>query len=66
MAYYRVYHGLASHTYSQPRGTGDKVTTLNYTQAGLQKGVAYYFAVTSVSTAGVESAYSLEVIKIVQ
>jgi hypothetical protein len=67
VTYYRVYHGLAPRTYSQTAGAGEKVTALNYTQAGLQKGVAYYFAVTSVDGAtGVESAYSQEVIKIVQ
>ena len=43
------------------------MTGLNYTQAGLQRGVAYYFAVTAVNaTTGVESGYSVEVIKIVQ
>jgi len=64
---YRVYYGLSPRHYIQPFGTGTMTTASTYTQLGLQKGVAYYFSVTSIdSSTGVESAYSNEVIKIVQ
>ena len=67
MTAYRVYYGLSSRNYVQSFGAGEKTTSSTHTQLGLQKGVAYYFSVTAIdSTTGAESAYSDEVIKIVQ
>lgn len=51
----------------QSFGAGDKTATTSYTQSGLQQGVVYYFAVTAIdASTGVESAYSEEVVKVVQ
>jgi hypothetical protein len=62
-----VYYGLASRSYLQTFGAGAQTTAPTYTQLGLQKGVAYYFSVTAIdSSTGTESAYSDEVIKVVQ
>jgi len=64
LAGYRVYFGTASRTYSQARGSGaDAGRTASFTVNGLQRGITYYFAVTSYDFAGNESAYSAEVTK---
>ncbi len=55
--YYKVYYGKASSTYGAPTPVGN---TLSYTVTGLESGVTYYFTVTVVYKAGVESAYSNE------
>jgi fibronectin type 3 domain-containing protein len=57
LAGYRVYVGTASGTYSAPRTIGLQTT---YTVTGLAAGT-YYFAVTAVNTAGLESDFSNEV-----
>ncbi len=64
---YRVYYGTAAGSYLQARGSGVAVGNVStYAAAGLQQGVAYYFAVTSVDAAGVESAFSAEASKLIQ
>lgn len=62
---YRVYYGTAPGVYLQQSGQGiaaGKVTT--YTIQGLKSGTTYYFAVSAVNTANVESALSNEVSKV--
>ena len=67
VASYRVYYGLSSGNYMQSFGAGDKTTTTTFAQSGLQQGVVYYFAVTAIdASTGAESAYSEEVVKVVQ
>ena len=66
MTAYRVYYGLSSRNYVQSFGAGEKTTSSTYTLLGLQGGVAYYFSATAIDSTGAESAYSDEVIKIVQ
>lgn len=63
VAGYRVYYGTASRTYSQALGGGTYVTNTSFTLSGLPAGHTYYFAVTAVDPAGVESAYSDEASK---
>lgn len=64
LAGYRVYFGTASRSYSQARGAGaDAGRTASFTVNNLQRGITYYFAVTSYDFAGNESAYSAEVTK---
>ena len=62
---YRVYYGTASRTYSQAMGGGTYSSTSNITLSGLPSGHTYYFAVTAVDAAGVESAYSNEASKVI-
>jgi hypothetical protein len=64
LAGYRVYFGTASRTYAQARGQGaDAGRTPSFTANNLQRGITYYFAVTSYDFAGNESAFSAEVTK---
>jgi hypothetical protein len=63
---YRIYYGTSPRSYAQVAGSGlwaNNATTFNAT--GLQRGVTYYFSVTTTDGAG-ESAYSNEVSKLVQ
>jgi fibronectin type 3 domain-containing protein len=62
---YRVYYGVASRSYSQALGSGAYVKTPSATVSGLLSGRTYYFAVTAVNAAGVESAYSNEASKLI-
>lgn len=62
---YRVYFGVASRVYAQIPGNGAFVTQTNMVTRGLTSGTTYYFAVTAVDQAGVESAYSAEATKLV-
>jgi hypothetical protein len=57
LAGYKVYYGTTTRTYGAPIPLG-KVTT--YTFTGLPPGT-YYFAVTAVNNATLESGYSNEV-----
>jgi hypothetical protein len=57
LAGYKVYIGNASRTYGTPVVIGTQTT---YTFTGLVPGT-YYFAVTAVNTAGLESGFSNEV-----
>ncbi len=67
LAGYRVYYGTVPGTYGQPRGQGlDAGRTTSFTVNGLQRGMTYYFAVTSYDFAGNESSYSAEAIKRIQ
>ena len=63
---YRVYYGTSSRNYSQSLGGGIFVSTTNYTVSGLTVGQTYYFAVTAIDSAGVESGYSTEGSKVIQ
>jgi hypothetical protein len=56
---YNVYYGTASRTYTQrtPAGNTNQVTIPN-----LVSGVTYFFAVTAVDAAGLESDYSGEIV----
>ena len=65
VAGYRVYYGTASRSYSQAFGSGTYVTTTTSTLSGLPSGNTYYFAVTAVDAAGVESDYSAEASKLI-
>jgi len=60
---YRVYYGTAPRTYFQSMGAGMNVTKASAVVSDLQSGVTYYFAVTAVNTAGLESDYSNEASK---
>jgi hypothetical protein len=61
---YRVYYGTASHTYNQALGSGTYTATTTLTLSGLPSGHTYYFSVTALDAAGVESPYSSEVTKV--
>ena len=63
---YRVYYGVVPHSYAQKLGNGTLTAQTTYTQAGLQTGVTYYFSVTAIGAGNAESAYSEEVIQVVQ
>jgi len=62
---YRVYYGTASHQYSQTLGGGTFVANPSMTVSNLTSGTTYYFAVTAVDAAGVETAYSNEGSKLI-
>ncbi len=62
IAYYNIYYGTLSRSYSSPIPVG-KITT--YTINNLDEGKKYYFAVTALDTSGNESGYSTEVSKII-
>lgn len=64
---YRIYYGTTSHGYAQNLGSGLSTgSSTTFTATGLQKGLTYYFAVTSTDGLGNESMYSSEVSKLVQ
>jgi fibronectin type 3 domain-containing protein len=56
---------MASHNYSQALGSGTYVTTTTSTLSGLSSGHTYYFSVTAIDAAGMESAYSNEASKLI-
>ena len=58
VAGYNVYYGSASGNYTNVTSVG-KVTSA--TISGLTQGTTYYFATTTLSTSGSESAYSSEI-----
>ncbi len=59
---YRVYFGTTSRGYQQARGTGiDAGRTTSFVASGLQRGTAYFFAITAYDAAGNESDFSAEV-----
>lgn len=60
---YRVYYGTKPGVYDQPSGSGMYSRKVNYTVVGLTTGYTYYFAVTAIDRAGIESAYSNKVSK---
>lgn len=62
---YRVYYGTTSGKYSQALGSGIAVGagSTSYTVSNLSAGSTYYFAVTSVDSAGKESSFSSEASK---
>jgi hypothetical protein len=63
---YRVYYGTVPGIYLQQRGEGlNAGNATSLTVAGLNKGVRYYFAVTSYDTTGWETTYSNEVCKVI-
>jgi fibronectin type 3 domain-containing protein len=67
IAGYRLYYGNRSRNYAQAFGSGVQVgNSTQFTVSGLPVGTTYYFSVTAVDTAGNESAYSNEAIKLVQ
>lgn len=63
LAGYKVYRATASGAYGAPL-TSLPVGTLTYQATGLQSGTTYYFVVTAYDTAGNESTYSNEVLKL--
>jgi hypothetical protein len=64
---YKVYYGLASGSYFQSFGSGISAGNgVMYTVYGLTTGQTYYFAVTAVDAAGVESQFSNEASKLMQ
>jgi hypothetical protein len=54
---YKIYYGGASGAYTNTLDVGNAT---NVTVAGLSEGNTYYFSATTVSSAGVESAFSNE------
>lgn len=54
---YDLYYGGVSHTYTNMVSVGNAT---NATITGLKSGATYYFAVTAIDAAGVQSAYSNE------
>jgi hypothetical protein len=58
VAYYTVYWGTASKTYT----FSEQVLTPPVTITGLIQGVTYYFAVTDSTAVGLESNYSTELV----
>ena len=54
---YKIYYGLASHNYSNVAMAGNHT---NVTISGLVPGKTYYFAATTVNSAGSESGFSNE------
>lgn len=60
---YRVYYGNGSRSYLQVKGAGVPVAAPALTLANLPRGATYYFAVTALDPAGVETDYSAEVSK---
>jgi Fibronectin type III domain len=64
---YRVYYGTTSRSYAQERGNGVSAgNTTTFTVNELQTGQVYYFAVTSVNSAGGESSFSNEATKLIE
>jgi hypothetical protein len=57
---YRVYWGTSAGQYAQPPGGGTYVTGTTFTTPSLPSGYTYYFSVTAVDSAGVESGHSNE------
>jgi len=57
IAGYRVYYGVASHTYTNKVDAGNAT---NVVIGGLSTGTVYYLAATAYDTAGLESDYSTE------
>jgi Fibronectin type III domain len=67
IAGYRVYYGVASGTYLQPKGSGiDVGRVATHVISGLGAGQQYFFAVTAFDAQGNESDYSAEASKLVQ
>jgi len=62
---YRIYYGTSSRNYTQRLGSGTYVTNTTSTLSGLASGQTYYFAVTAIDAAGVETAYSDEGSKLI-
>ena len=58
VAGYNVYDGSASGNYTNVTSVGN---VTNATISGLTEGVTYYFAITTLSASGLESAYSSEI-----
>ena len=64
---YRVYYGTRSGAYIQQPGAGTSAGNFTtFSATGLQKGVTYYFAVTSTDGDGRESTFSNEASKLIQ
>src|SRR5258708_12781651 len=55
VAGYRVYDGVASHTYTSVTNVGAATRVM---LSGLTTGTTYFFAVTSYTTTGLESPFS--------
>jgi Fibronectin type III domain len=63
---YRVYYGVASGRYLQPKGAGvDVGRVATHVITGLATGQQYFFAVTAFDAQGNESDYSAEASKLV-
>jgi len=58
LAGYNIYYSSIRHTYTNVITVGN---VTNATIAGLMEGTTYYFAVTTLSTAGLESDFSEEI-----
>src|ERR1035438_560101 len=59
IAGYKIYYGMASRTYTNANNIGNAT---NATISSLIGGKVYYFAATAVSSSGLESDYSNEVV----
>ncbi len=67
IAGYRVYYGVASGAYLQPKGSGIAAGRADaFVVTGLAADTRHYFAVTAFDAQGNESDYSAEASKIVQ
>lgn len=71
LAGYRIYYGLESGKYLQPKGAGidthltEDPSKPKFTIKNLTSGKTYFFAVTTYDASGLESDFSGEVSKIV-
>ena len=65
VAGYRVYYGTTSGRYNQAFGSGAYTAQSTFTVSSLTRGRTYYFAVTAIDGAGLESGYSNEASKTV-
>jgi fibronectin type 3 domain-containing protein len=59
---YRIYRGTSSGTEIKVDSTSNGITDTTRINAGLANGTLYYFRITAVDSAGLESGYSNEVI----
>jgi fibronectin type 3 domain-containing protein len=62
VAGYNVYRSQQSGVYSTPLNGSNIVTSAAFTDSGVHSGATYYYVVTTVSTSGVQSGFSNEVL----
>jgi hypothetical protein len=61
LAGYKVYRSEQSGVFTPPSRNSSLLTTTSFTDTTVQNGHTYYYAVTAVSTSGLESVYSAQV-----
>lgn len=58
---YKLYYGTSKGSYTKSVAITSTASTISQTVSGLENDKTYYFAITSISAKGAESAYSSEV-----